>query len=145
VQQKGNQADTKSKRNQLLLIGPSKSVQDYFCTDKKFLGKSKSILLIQFKRSTTPTLITQTDTDIMRPDITIQYLAAILAFVGLLLALIIGAACGLLLTRDTEQDEGEKVTAIRDVFGCSKRKKTLDLADYAKQIPGVDASQIQQV
>jgi len=90
-------------------------------------------------------LNTQTDTDIMRPDITIQYLAAILAFVGLLLALIIGAACGLLLTRDTEQDEGEKVTAIRDVFGCSKRKKTLDLADYAKQIPGVDASQIQQV
>jgi len=81
----------------------------------------------------------------MRPDLTIQYLAAILAFVGLLLALIIGAACGLLLTRDTEQEEGEKVAAIRDVFGCSKRKKTLDLADYAKQIPGVDASQIQQV
>jgi hypothetical protein len=35
----------------------------------------------------------------MRPDLTIQYLAAILAFVGLLLALIIGAACGLLLLR----------------------------------------------
>ena len=27
----------------------------------------------------------------------------------------------------------------------SKRKKKLDLADYAKQIPGVDASQINQV
>lgn len=78
----------------------------------------------------------------MSPNLTIQYLAAILAFVGLLLALIIGAACGLLLTRDTEQDENERVTAIRDIFGCSKRKKQLDLADYAKQIPGVDASQI---
>jgi len=76
---------------------------------------------------------------------TIQYLAATLAFVGLLLALMIGAACGLLLTRDSEGEEGEKVTAIRDVFGCSKRKKKLDLADYAKQIPGVDASQINQV
>lgn len=78
-------------------------------------------------------------------DPTIQYLAAILAFVGLLLALMIGAACGLLLTRDSDREEGDKVTALRDVFGCSKRNKKLDLADYAKQIPGVDASQINQV
>lgn len=76
---------------------------------------------------------------------TIQILAAILAFVGLLLALMIGAACGLLLTRDSETDESDKVTTMRDVFGVSKRNKKLDLADYAKQIPGVDASQINQV
>jgi hypothetical protein len=51
-------------------------------------------------------------------DPTIQYLAALLAFVGLLLALMIGAACGLILTRDSEKDEGENVKAIRDVLGC---------------------------
>jgi hypothetical protein len=50
-----------------------------------------------------------------------------------------------LICSNYEKNEGEKVTAIRDIFGCSKRKKQLDLADYAKQIPGVDASQINQV
>jgi len=75
-------------------------------------------------------------------DPTIQYLAATLAFVGLLLALMIGAACGLLLTRDSEAEEGDNITAIRDIFGWTKTKSKIDLADYAKQIPGVDASQI---
>jgi len=81
----------------------------------------------------------------MAVDQTIQYLAAVLAFVGILLTIMIGAACGLLLTRDSSREEGEKVTAIREIFGVSKRNKKLDLADYAKQIPGVDASQINQV
>jgi len=80
----------------------------------------------------------------MAVDQTIQYLAAVLAFVGILLTIMIGAACGLLLTRDSSREEGEKVTAIREIFFVSKRNKKTGPCGLAKQIPGVDASQINQ-